>query len=178
MIRCKDAFEWLSLEAELKRKFELLVLRHLLYHLIDLSLLLSSLLIQLNLFLFSLKDFLVNYSPPITIYATWNPTLDFDSWHSLHTENLQSHTISTVNSRRHSLYRFIVLTASMLQHGVNTGEFLGTFRTTEMFSLLMVMQNDFVFKWLFAVEAERAETTHISSFTAHSLLIYKVRVCE
>jgi len=174
----QDGFEWLSFKAELQRKLQLLVLRHLLDHLICLFLLLSSLLIQLHLLLLSLLDFLVDYSSPITIYTTWNPTLDFDSWHSLHSENLQSDAISSVNSRWHSLYCFVVLTASVLQHGVNTGEFLGTFWTAEMFSFLMVMQNDFVFEWLFAVEAERTEATHISSFTAHSLLIYKVRGCE
>ena len=46
----------------------------------------------------------------------------------------------------------------MFNHGINGCEFFRAFGTVEVFGFLVMVENDLVFEFLFAVETERFET--------------------
>ena len=57
----------------------------------------------------------------------------------------------------------------MLDHGVNGGEFFGALGATEVFGLLVVVEDNLVFEILLAIEAERPQARQISLLPPHLL---------
>ena len=74
-----------------------------------------------------------------------------------------------MNSIGNSLYIFVVLTLGMLEHGINWRKLFRAFGATEVFSLLVMMENDLIFETFFTVEAKRFKARHISLFPSHRL---------
>ena len=112
---------------------------------------------------------LIDDPAPGAIDAATDPILDLHSWYSLHTEDLECDAISTCRGCRDFLDVFVVLALGVLDHGVDGGEFLGTFGAAEVFGLLVVVEDDFVLEGLLAVEAEWTQAGHVSSLTPHLL---------
>lgn len=106
----------------------------------------------LTLFLY----FLLKQFSPRAVDWPWNPRLYFSSRHALHSKYLKSNTVTTINSIRHSFDVLVMLTLCVLNHRVNWWKLFGTFGTTKMFSLLMMMQNNLVFEVLLTVKTERS----------------------
>lgn len=120
--------------------------------------------LSLSLLKLFLKD-----SSPRTIDWSWNPGFYFYSGNSLHSKNFERNAITTMNGVGYSLYVFVMLALSVLNHGVDGWKLLGAFRTAEVLGFLMVVQDDFVFETFLAVEAERTQARHVSLFSAHLL---------
>lgn len=87
----------------------------------------------------------------------------------MHSKNFEGDAIAAMNCIRHSLDIFVMLALSVLDHGVDGGKLFRALGAAEVFSLLVVMQDDFIFKAFFTVEAEWAEARHVSLFSTHLL---------
>lgn len=122
----------------------LLILLSLLFLLLFSQLLLSSL----------LQLFSLNYSAPISSNISWYPILYLQSGYSLHTKYFQTNIIFTWVRIRHSFNIYVMTTTCVFDHGVDRGKLFGTFGTMKVLCFLVMMQDDFIFKSLFAVEAE------------------------
>ena len=176
-----DKFNWLVslVKFEFQGKVEVFLwlgkcwLLHFFQLLFFLFLGLDFLFFILYLLSLSFKLFL-NFLTPILINLLVNPRLDFYTGNTLHPEYFQPRMVSPLISIRHSLNSVSMLTSGMLDHGVNGGEFFRAFGATKVFGFLMMMQNDFIFKWLITIEAKGSEAGHIPSFSPHAFSLLNI----
>lgn len=108
-------------EGELQRVIHMLLFWFLLLHLhcCCCCLILFFLFSSLGEFLFTLCQFLFHDASPVSVDVFGDPCFDLYSRHTLHSEDLQGHIVTTNVGVRHTLDHLVVLTARMLRHGVD-----------------------------------------------------------
>ena len=135
----------------------LLLLFHLFFLLLYHSFFSILFVLLLFLFLFCLAvslDLFIDALAPIFIDLLRNPGLNFDPRNSLHAKYFHPRMVSSHICIWNSLDSLRMLTFTMLHHWVNWWKFFWTFWAAEVFSFLMMVQYDLVFKWLITIETE------------------------